>query len=168
MPDSRCAARTPQLRNCRHFFFFFFHFDSIDSVLLFGRDCLALHSGKSYYQATPAKTCDLIQQQDFSAKDKLNNSFLHSPHVHHTQSQARLNPKWKGFENYLRNVWSKSLTRVSSIPSIPAHFRRKMSKLDTWKQPWGKDRRWPESRRGDSTKPELLTNAHSHFGLCRI
>lgn len=25
-----------------------------------------------------------------------------------------------------------------------------------------------ESGRGESTKPELLTNAHLHFGLCRI
>ena len=45
MPKSKCAARIPQLHNWHHFF----HFDSIDSVLLFGKDCLALHSGKTYY-----------------------------------------------------------------------------------------------------------------------
>lgn len=80
-------------------FFFSPHFDSIDSVLLFGRACLALHRGKNYYQTIPAKTCDLIQQQNFSAKCKLNNSFLHSPQVFHRRLQTRLNPKWKRFEN---------------------------------------------------------------------
>ena len=45
VPKSKCAARIPQLHNWHHFF----HFDSIDSVLLFGKDCLALHSGKTYY-----------------------------------------------------------------------------------------------------------------------
>lgn len=35
--------------------------------------------------------------------------------IYFTRSQSRLNPKWKRFQNYLVNVWSKSLISVSII-----------------------------------------------------
>lgn len=132
-PNSKVTSRTPQLHNGYHFFHFFFHSDSIDYVLLFGRDCLASQCGKNCYQTIPAITCDLIQQYNFSANNKLNNSVLHSssdplPYISHRVSD-KAKTRMEKFWNYLVNVWRKSWNHISIVKNIITHSRRMLSEL---------------------------------------